>query len=589
MPDVTTPVLVVGAGPAGLATSLSLSRHGVPHLLVEKHPGTAHSPRAHIVNQRTVEICRDLGIEDRLLDVATPAELMSNNVWATSLAGRELARLETWGTSAARAADYRAASPSPMCNCPQHVLGPVLHEAIEEAGVGEVRFRHELVSLEQDPDGVTAVVRNRDVERDVTVRAQYVVGADGGRSRVVELAGLPLDGEHGLAQAANVWFEADLTRFCAHRPGVLYWNASPGKDYWVGAGTFICVRPWTEWVMLFMFDPSRETVDPKDTEALRARVHKVIGDPSVDVDIKSLSFWTINHVLAERYTEGRVLCMGDAVHRHPPANGLGLNTSMADGFNLAWKLAYVLDGRADPSLLDTYDAERRPVGRVTVDRAMKSVVEMAAIPAALGFQPDQDEADGWASLERLWEPGAEGDAVRAEFRAAIELTNYQYNAHGVELGYIYREGAVVPDGRPEAPNPRDPELYYRPTTTPGARLPHAWVDDGARRLSTLDLAGGGRFALLTGIGGEAWADAAARAAEAAGVEVAVFAIGTADGLVDAYGTWGDVRGVEPSGCVLVRPDQHIAWRAVAATDEALAELPGVLARVLGRVAVPARG
>ena len=236
MPDVTTPVLVVGAGPAGLATSLSLSRHGVPHLLVEKHPGTAHSPRAHIVNQRTVEICRDLGIEDRLLDVATPAELMSNNVWATSLAGRELARLETWGTSAARAADYRAASPSPMCNCPQHVLGPVLHEAIEEAGVGEVRFRHELVSLEQDPDGVTAVVRNRDVERDVTVRAQYVVGADGGRSRVVELAGLPLDGEHGLAQAANVWFEADLTRFCAHRPGVLYWNASPGKTTGSGRG-----------------------------------------------------------------------------------------------------------------------------------------------------------------------------------------------------------------------------------------------------------------------------------------------------------------------------------------------------------------
>ncbi|MEA2178814.1 MAG: 2,4-dichlorophenol 6-monooxygenase, partial [Solirubrobacteraceae bacterium] len=483
MSDVTTPVLVVGAGPAGLATSLSLSRLGVPHLLVEKHPGTAHSPRAHIVNQRTVEICRDLGIEDRLLDVATPAELMSNNVWATSLAGRELARLQTWGTSAERAADYRAASPSPMCNCPQHVLGPVLREAIEEAGVGEIRFRHELLSLAQDAEGVTATVRDRDGERDITVRAQYVVGADGGRSRVVELAGLPLEGEHGLAQAANVWFEADLTRFCAHRPGVLYWNASPGKDYWVGAGTFICVKPWTEWVMLFMFDPSVETVDPEDLDALRARVHKVIGDESVEVDVKSLSFWTINHVLAERYTEGRVLCMGDAVHRHPPANGLGLNTSMADGFNLAWKLAYVLDGRADPSLLDTYDAERRPVGRITVDRAMKSVVEMAAIPAALGFRPDQSEEEGWASLERLWEEGPEGDATRTAFREAIELTNYQYNAHGVELGYVYREGAVVPDGRPEPPHERDAELYYRPTTTPGARLPHAWLDDGSSRLS----------------------------------------------------------------------------------------------------------
>jgi 2,4-dichlorophenol 6-monooxygenase len=508
-------------------------------------------------------------------------------VWATSLAGRELARLQTWGTSPARAADYRAASPSPMCNCPQHVLGPVLREAIEEAGVGEIRFRHELVALEQDGEGVTATVRDRDAERDLTVRAQYVVGADGGRSRVVELAGLPLEGEHGLAQAANVWFEADLTRFCAHRPGVLYWNASPGKDYWVGAGTFICVKPWTEWVMLFMFDPAVETVDPDDTDALRARVHKVIGDDSVDVEVKALSFWTINHVLAERYAEGRVLCMGDAVHRHPPANGLGLNTSMADGFNLAWKLAYVLDGRADASLLDTYDAERRPVGRITVDRAMKSVGEMAAIPAALGFRPDQSEEEGWASLERLWQEGPEGDAVRAAFREAIELTNYQYNAHGVELGYVYREGAVVSDGRAEPPHERDPELFYRPTTTPGARVPHAWLDDGAARVSTLDLCGHGRFALLTGIGGAAWAGAAAAAAAEAGVEIAVFEIGTADGLVDAYGDWERLRDTQPSGCVLVRPDQHVAWRAQACTEEALAELPGVLARVLRRVPVAA--
>jgi 2,4-dichlorophenol 6-monooxygenase len=587
MSDVTTPVLIVGAGPAGLATSLSLSRLGVPHVLVEKHPGTAHSPRAHIVNQRTVEICRDLGVEQRLLAVATPADLMSNNVWATSLAGRELARLQTWGTSPERAGDYRAASPSPMCNCPQHVLGPVLRDAIEEAGVGELRFRHELVALEQDADGVTAVVRDRDAGRDLTVRAQYLVGADGGRSRVVELAGLSLEGEHGLAQAANVWFEADLTRFCAHRPGVLYWNASPGRDYWVGAGTFICVRPWTEWVMLFMFDPSRETVDPNDADALRARVHKVIGDESVDVDIKALSFWTINHVLAEHYSNGRVHCMGDAVHRHPPANGLGLNTSMADGFNLAWKLAYVLDGRADPSLLRTYEAERRPVGRTTVDRAMKSVQEMAAIPAALGFRPDQSEQDGWASLERLWQPGPEGEATRAAFRDAIELTNYQYNAHGVELGYVYREGAVVPDGLPEPPFERDPELYHRPTTTPGARLPHAWLDDGASRLSTLDLCGGGRFTLLTGIGGEAWTAAAAQAAQACGVEVAVHAIGTADGVVDAYGDWERLREVGPSGCVLVRPDQHVAWRAADGSAEALAQLPRALAAVLGGVAVAA--
>ena len=296
-----------------------------------------------------------------------------------------------------------------MCNCPQHVLGPVLHEAIEEAGVGEVRFRHELVSLEQDADGVTAVVRDRDVERDVTVRAQYVVGADGGRSRVVELTGLPLDGEHGLAQAANVWFEADLTpvlRASSGRP-VLERVAGQGL---LGRGGDVHLRPAVDRVgdalhvrPVARDGRSRRTprrCAPGSTRSSATR-------PSTSTS-RSLSFWTINHVLAERYTDGRILCMGDAVHRHPPANGLGLNTSMADGFNLAWKLAYVLDGRADPSLLDTYDAERRPVGRVTVDRAMKSVVEMAAIPAALGFEPDQDEADGWASLERLWQPGDGG-------------------------------------------------------------------------------------------------------------------------------------------------------------------------------------
>ncbi len=293
MNEISVPVLIVGAGPAGLATSLLLSRYGVAHMLVEKYPGTAHTPRAHIVNQRTVEIFRHMGIEDRLLAVGTPQHLMSNNVWSTSLAGLEVARLQTWGTSPDRAADYRKASPSPMTNCPQTVLEPLLVAAIIEAGVCDLRFNHEFLELRQDDSGVTATIRDRSAGQDLTVRSQYLVGADGGRSRVLDQAGLTVEGDAGLAEAANIWFAADLTRYLSYRPGVLYWNVSPGTDFMVGAGTLICHKPWSEFVMVIMYDPNRETISDRE-DYLVGRVHKVIGDSSVEVTLKGFALWQIN-------------------------------------------------------------------------------------------------------------------------------------------------------------------------------------------------------------------------------------------------------------------------------------------------------
>ena len=212
MNEISVPVLIVGAGPAGLATSLLLSRYGVAHMLIEKYSGTAHTPRAHIVNQRTVEIFRHMGIEDRLLAVGTPQHLMSNNVWSTSLVGLEVARLQTWGTSPDRAADYRKASPSPMTNCPQTVLEPLLVAAIIEAGVCDLRFNHEFLELRQDDSGVTATIRDRSAGQDLTVRSQYLVGADGGRSQVLNQAGLTVEGETGLAEAANIDHDGVVAR-----------------------------------------------------------------------------------------------------------------------------------------------------------------------------------------------------------------------------------------------------------------------------------------------------------------------------------------------------------------------------------------
>jgi 2,4-dichlorophenol 6-monooxygenase len=577
--SVEVPVLIVGAGPAGLALSVALSRYGVGHLVVERHRGTAHTPRAHIINQRTVEIFRHLGISDRFHAVATPQHLMANNLWVTTLAGPEVARSETWGTSAERAADYRMASPEPMANCPQTVLEPMLLGAARDAGA-DVRFGWEFISLAQDRDGVTSVIRERDGATTLTVRSQYVVGADGARSRVLDQAGLTVEGPDDLARAANIWFRADLSRYFAHRPGVLTWNVMPGPLPPLRLGTLICHKPFTEFVLAFMYDPEQVSLDALSTGELTERISALVGE-DVEAEILGVAGWQVRAQIASSYAAGRVFCMGDAVHRHPPTNGLGLNMSIADAYNLGWKLALVLAGRADAALLDSYSPERQPVGARGVQRAITSLQEGAAVEAALGYEPGQAAEAGWEALNALHEPGPAGDERRDALHKAIELSNYQFNAHGIELGYRYQSDAIVEDGRPDPTPARDPQLYYQPTTRPGARVPHARLEQDGVPLSSLDLVDELGFALLTGVGGEAWAQAAEVSARA-GVPVRVHVIGGREGVSDPYGEWAARREVETTGCVLVRPDRHVAWRSPRYTPDSARQLPAVIEQALGR-------
>jgi 2,4-dichlorophenol 6-monooxygenase len=576
---VDVPVLIVGAGPAGLALSAALSRYGVGHLLVERHRGTAHTPRAHIINQRTVEILRHLGISDRFHAVATPQHLMANNLWVTTLAGQEVARSETWGTSAERAADYRAASPEPMANCPQTVLEPMLLAAARDMGA-DIRFGWEFTSLAQDEDGVTSVIHERDGDATLSVRSQYVVGADGARSRVLGQAGLTVEGPDDLARAANIWFRADLSRYLAHRPGVLTWNVMPGPLPPLRLGTLICHKPFTEFVLAFMYDPAQVSLDAMSVGELHRQITALVGE-EVEAEILGVAGWQVRAQIAPAYSAGRVFAMGDAVHRHPPTNGLGLNMSIADAYNLGWKLALVLAGRAGAALLDSYSAERQPVGAQGVQRAITSLQEGAAVEAALGYEPGQAAEPGWAALNTLYEPGPAGDERRNALRKAIELSNYQFNAHGVELGYRYQSDAIVDDGSPEVTPARDPQLYYQPTTRPGARVPHARLERDGVPVSSLDLVDDLGFALLTGVGGQPWSRAAAEASARVGVPVRVHVIGGQDGVTDPYGEWASLRQVESTGCVLVRPDRHVAWRSMRHTPDTARQLPAVLEQTLG--------
>ena len=583
MNTIETDVLVVGAGPAGLAMAALLARHGVDAVTVTKYPSTAHSPRAHITNQRTVEVFRDLGLEDRVREMATPNDLMGNNVWARSFAGEEFARLLTWGSGSDRRGDYELASPSRMCNIPQHLLEPILLQGALDLGA-DIRFSTELVQVSQDADGVTAVVRSRDEGEDgptQTILAKYVVGADGGRSTVASQLGFTFTGESGLGAAANVWLEADLTAYTAHRPGTLYWMAQPGNDYWVGSGTWICVKPWTEWVLLFMYDPHEGEPDLSE-EAVTARARATIGDPDVEIRIKSVSRWQINHMVADEFSKGRAFLIGDAAHRHPPANGLGTNTSVQDSFNLAWKLAYVLHGKAGPALLDSYDRERQPVGRQVVDRAMKSVQDMLPISKALGFYPGQSAEDGERALRNVFAAGPHGEGKRTALAEAVDLQNYQFNAHGVELDQHYESSAVVADGTPWPTPSRDPELFHHPTTHPGARLPHVWLERGPERVSTLDVAGHGGFTLLTGPGGGPWVEAASKLADALDVPLRSVVVAHDGDFADVLGRWSRLREIEDTGALLVRPDHHVAFRAHRLGDDPLADLEQALREVLAQ-------
>jgi len=581
MQTLETDVLIVGAGPAGLSSALFLSQYGVSNLLIEKYRWLAHTPRAHITNQRTVEILRDMGIEGEVLEKATPQHLMGHQAICTSLAGEELARMRTWGTHPSRKGDYDLASPSQICDLPQTLLEPILFEAAASRGT-QVRFNTEYVSLEQDENGVTATVRDRTRGKTYQVRAKYVIGADGSHSKVAADIGLPMAGQMGVAGAVNIVIEADLTKFVAHRPSALYWVLQPGSDIGgVGMGVVRMVRPWNEWLLIWGYDITQPPPEIDEAEATRI-AHNLIGDDTIPVTVRDFSLWTVNRAYMTRYSTGRVFCMGDAVHRHPPNNGLGSNTSIQDAYNLAWKLALVLDGKAAPSLLDSYEDERTPIGKQIVERANQSIEEFGGIFDALGLTDAAGTEHLLANMAALKENTPEAAARRGQLRAALDQKNYEFNAHGVELNQRYHSAAVVTDGAAEPPYDRDPQLYYHPTTWPGARLPHCWLDRHGEAVSTLDLAGKGRFTLLTGIGGEAWQYAAKDISAGTGVDVTCFAIGPGQDISDPYGDWARLSEVADSGCVLIRPDGHVAWRRQAVADDCTAELGRVMDLLLNR-------
>jgi 2,4-dichlorophenol 6-monooxygenase len=582
MADIATDVLVIGTGPAGSSTAALLASYGVDVLIVNRYRWLANTPRAHITNQRTMEVLRDLGpaVEAEAMMHAAHQELMGNNVFCVSLAGEELGRMQSWGTSPESKARHLRASPCEMNDLPQTFMEPILFKTACARGA-QSRMSTEYVSHVQDADGVTTTCHDRLTGRDFTVRSKYLVGADGGNSLVAEHAGLPFEGKMGVGGSMNILFRADLSRYVAHRPSVLYWVMQPGANVGgIGMGLVRMVRPWNEWLIVWGYDITQPA--PVVDAAMATQVaRQLVGVPDLEIDLISANTWTVNNCYATHMQKDRVFIMGDAAHRHPPSNGLGSNTSIQDAFNLAWKLAAVVKGQATPKLLDSYSTERAPIARQIVTRANQSIAEFGPIFEALGMDGGVDHARIEASMAARCDATPGGEAQRAALRKAIDAKVYEFDCHGVEMNQRYTSGAVVTDGT-DAPVGANMELYYHPTTTPGARLPHAWVyDRQGGKHSTLDLCGKGQFTLLTGIGGGAWVNAAKAAGKALGLPIRAITIGPRADFEDHVGDWHKLREIGDSGCLLIRPDQHVAWRSGTASSTAEADLSRALRSILG--------
>ena len=347
-------------------------------------------------------------------------------------------------------------------------------------------------------------------------------------------------------------------------------------------------------MIVLIAHPTITKIEVSEAEIM-GRVQELIGDDSIKVKLKNMSIWKTNECYAEQYSKSRVYCLGDAVHRHPPHNGLGSNTCIQDAFNLAWKMAYVLKGRADPSLLSTYNEERQPIGKYIVRRANDTARLHFSLYKTLGLlDPDIDRK--LQTQAQFEEASPEGEQRRAAFRKAIGDLEEERHGLGGEMNQWYESAAVYKDdeiGEPEKPaTEHERTLHHVESTYPGCRVPHAWLgvpmkSVGPRLplISTRDLCGHGRFTLLTGIGGKArWLSAADKASRGTGIEIKVFGIGWGQDYGDTFFSWFDKRSVEEGGAILVRPDRTVAWRCkMPISDERECEdkLESVMRYVLG--------
>lgn len=559
MPQEHVPVLIVGGGIVGLSASLFLSRQGVSSLLVERHQGTSIHPRARGVNTRTMETYRELGLEEAIR--VAGAELSPSFGLFTARTLREaIEPLPRRSRPAvfAGATVFDEISPTSGNRVTQDLLEPVLLAEARKRG-GDLHFSTELRSFEQDEAGVTATIVERESGLQSTVRADYMLAADGAGSHIREMLGVSLSGKGTLGYLLNILFRADLRAFVQNREFSICVIEQPELR-----GLFTSINNSDRWVFHLSYDPAKGE-KPADfpPERCQGLLHQALGMPDLELEIKSILPWEAAVRVVDGFQQGRVFFAGDAAHQMPPWGGQGANTGVQDVHNLAWKLAAVLKGQAAPALLTTYDVERRPVGRKAAEKSAQRA-DKHGLLAVKAWQIWLMQA--FLKLSRL-----------GLLRKAMSKNAQMASPWSIGYGYQYHSSAIIPD------SPKQQKAIM--DGHPGTRVPHIWVEHQGRRISTLDLLGVG-FVLFAGSSASAWSEAATSVASRLGVELTVYQPGPKGNLLDKKNLWPARAGISPSGALLVRPDGFVAWRSREQPHgDPAQEIEQVLTQVLSREAL----
>lgn len=562
------PVVVVGAGPTGLAASLFLQRKGIRHVVLERRSALHAAPQAHVLKTRTLEIYRKLGLDTAIIERATPVAETRFINWFSSLSASFLASLDLQHIRSGAAT--RDLSPTRAANLPQDELEQLLFDAASRNAC-DVRFNTDVTSARNYGDFAVVLATNRETGEAIAFEADYVVAADGASSSVRRGLGINMSGETAIASFVAIYFHSDLSRFFNERPGLVNWGLHPDAR-----GTLIVHGMRKRSVFMHEYDPTRERLEDFTPARCSALVRRMIGAADHPFEIQSVGGWTMTAQIAESYSKERIFLIGDAAHRFPPTGGLGLNTGAQDVFNLIWKLDLVLRGRAGPALLQTYEAECRPVATANCSQSLRNQLRNTEVAQALRLNGEPEHDRG------ILAACAAADSAGAQLREAASIAAVGQTPHyvslGLDLGFCYQSSAVIDDGSPPS---EQNSTTYTPSCRPGARLPHCWLTGPSGRASTLDLATDDGFTLFTGEESDVWVRLAAQASAALSIPIQVVAVGDGPGMYrDGEGRWRQLRGHEEAGAVLVRPDGHVAWRC---SDAPMVATENGLARALRQI------
>jgi 2-polyprenyl-6-methoxyphenol hydroxylase-like FAD-dependent oxidoreductase len=494
----STSVLVVGGGLAGLSAAMFLAWQGVPTVLVEKHSGSSPHPRAIGYTATTMEMLRAVGLGERIPQA--PANFRLRRARVESLAGK-WSEETAWNPGGGKGPPMEY-SPCTGAAIAQDRLEPLLRDHAIELGA-DIRLDTELVGFEQHADSVVASLRQRDGVG-YALQASYMIAADGGRSPIRETLGIARHGRGHIRTVRSVLFRAPLDEYL--ESGVMQFEIEQP-----GLSAFLTTYKDGRWVLMFTDDTER------DSGALMQTIFKAIGRSDLPVDIITTGRWELGALVADSFTSGRVFLAGDAAHCLPPTRGgYGANTGIADAHNLAWKLASVLSGASTLKLLDSYDAERRPIADLRHRQTFA--------------RPDyRQHANGIAEGESIIDDNA------------------------MEFGQLYRSAAILGAGEELPPALRPDEWAGQP----GTRAPHLWLSQGGNRVSTLDLLQRGWVLLAED---EQWGRVADRVGADLGFSLKCVRIGV-DAVPSDMQQFRDAYGLLPTGAALIRPDGYIAWRS----------------------------